>query len=218
MERKTEVLNTLRPLTDDERLEARDVARKNAVAAYGHEPQWEQYERVQVNDFPDWITRVVSGLLLVVFIAAANVSLFRVFTAGRDHYLETMPNEVTQAAAVGFSTFLLAEFMVIVSVVARRVLFRDNRIVQRVLWIPVVMGILMAFVGNWTITQPRTFWGVLETGVPPLAVLFMSIILEEMLLRSVGQRHAAKVAYTEALVEWRAKTNDPEALPRHRLS
>lgn len=217
-ERRQEVLEALQPLTDEERLSARRVARRNTIQAHGQEPQWEQYERVKISDFPAWITRVVSILLLIVFAAAANVSLFRVFTAGRDHYLETMPGQTFQAATVGFSTFLLAEFMVIVCVVARRVLFKNNKVVQRVLWLPILMGIAVAFVGNWTISMPNTVWSILETSVPPMAVLFMSIILEELFLRSAAQRHAAVVEYTQALDEWRKATADPEDLPRYRRS
>ncbi len=212
------ILQTLRPLTDAERLAAREVARKNAVKGHGRAPRFEDYERIQVSDFPAYISWVVSILLLVVLFAAANVSVFRVFTAARNHFLETMPGEEGQAQIVGAAMFLLAEFTVVTCIVAQRTLFQNNRTVRISLWIPVSLGVLVAFVGNWTIARPYNLWGLLETVVPPIAVLFMSLILEELFLRSIYHKHKATVAYETALAKWQQETADPEQLPRFNRS
>lgn len=214
MERQDLVLATLRGLNDEERLAARRRAQDSVVAREGRPPRWEDFAGRQVGDYPAWVTRLVAALLLVVLTAAGNVSVFRVFTAGRDAFLESMPGQDWQAAAVGGAAFLLAEFTVIVSVLARRILFAGRR--GDIMLIPALLGMAMALVGNAVIARPSGAWGILETFVPPVAVLFMSLIGEQLALDRIKDHHADKVAYETAKADWERRTSDPEGLPGFR--
>jgi hypothetical protein len=89
---------------------------------------------------------------------------------------------------------------------------------------PILLGLAMAFIGNWVIAQPTvaldaaSLWSVLEASVPPAAVLFMAIIGERLILTAIKHRHANERAYQRALVEWKAATAEPEHSPRWRTS
>jgi hypothetical protein len=204
-------LNQIRALTDEERLSAREAARRVIVRAAGQQPTRSQFASAGVSRFPPWFTRVIALLMLVVFIAAALPSLFRLFSAGRDYFLHGI-EDTWQAAAVGVSTFLLAEFLVILSALAARVYFTGRG--RYVFVLPVAGGLALALVGNWTITQPADLFGWLETVIPPGAVLVLALIGEKLVLDSIQARHAGEVAYQQALTAWQAATADPERSPR----
>ena len=212
-------LELLLPLTEEDRLDARDRARQHVVRAYGPRPSRGQFQDFSASDYPRWLTVGVGVMLMVVFFAAANVSVFRVFTAGRDHFLQTIGIE-WQAAIVGASSFLLAEFMVIAATVAMRIYFKGRD--RWLMVIPILLGLLMAFVGNWAIAQPEVafsalgLWSILETATPPAAVLFMAVIGERLILESLRHRHRNEQAYQTALQEWLTLTNAPEEAPNWR--
>ena len=221
-DRQQQALEQLHQLTDAQRLDAREKARAHVIRAYGERPKRSQFADHTVSEYPRWLTLSVAAMLFVVFTAAANVSVFRVFTAGRDHYLTTMPNQNWQAAVVGVSAFVLAEFMVIASVIAARVYFQGRA--RWLLALPAALGLAMAFVGNAVITHPTLglgladLWGLLETTTPPTAVLFMALIGERLILDAVRRQHANERAYQQALAEWQQATAEPENLPGWRAA
>jgi hypothetical protein len=216
-----DALRGLMPLTEEQRLDARDRARGYVIRAYGPRPQRDQFRNHAQSDYPRWLTWGVAIMLLIVFTAAANVSVFRIFTAGRDHFAETIAVG-WQASIVGVSAFLLAEFMVIASTIAQRIYFKGRD--RWLMAVPIGLGLAMAFIGNWTISQPEVsltaagIWSVLETAAPPAAVLFMAIIGERLILEALRNRHANEQAYQQALAEWQAETSDPEKSQRWRAS
>ncbi len=211
-----QALEILIPLTEEERLDARDRARKNVIRSIGPRPTRDQFKDYAASDYPRWLSTGVGVMLIIVFAAAANVSIFRVFSAGRNSFLETIGIE-WQAALVGASSFLLAEFMVIAATIAMRIYFKDRD--RWLMLLPIAMGLLMAFVGNWTISQPRVelsaagIWALLETATPPAAVLFMALIGERLILEALRNRHRNEHAFQESLAEWLARTAEPEKSP-----
>jgi len=216
-----QALEMLIPLTEEERLDARERARKNVIRSFGPRPTRDQFKDYAASDYPRWLTIGVGLMLVIVFAAAANVSVFRVFTAGRDHFLETIGIE-WQAAIVGASSFLLAEFMVIAATVAMRIYFKGRD--RWLMAFPIILGLLMAFVGNWSISQPKVeftasgLWSILETATPPAAVLFMAVIGERLILEALRNRHRNEQAFQEALAEWLRVTAEPEKSPAWRGS
>lgn len=200
-------LMNIKSLTIDERLEARAAARSTIVKAAGDRPDRSHYEHYSASKYPGWVIRLVTAAMIIVFLAAAAPSLFRLFTAGRDYFLHGI-SDPNQAAWAGAATFVLAEFLVIVSTLAMRVYFTGKA--QLVMVIPIAFGVLMALVGNWVIAQPADLFGWLETLAPPVAVLFMSLIGEKLILTAIEQRQQNEQAYQIALADWQVKTSDPE--------
>lgn len=195
-------------LNDEHRLTAKNTARQIVIAQYGDEPTLEQfqrplpmlpdrddYENRTVSEYPAWLTKVISVFMVIVFIAAALPSLFRLYRVGYDYFYAGIQNG-WQAQITGISTFLLAEFLIILSTVGMRVLFK-SKAARAFFIIPILMGLAMALVGNWTITQPHDAMSWLETIVPPAAVLFTAMIGEQLILHSVKTRYANERAYQQ---------------------
>lgn len=203
-------LTMLRQLTEDERLTAYDQARQNIVRASGEKPHRAQFANSQ-SKFPAWFSSFVALLMVIAFIASAMPSLFRLFTAGRDYFTHGIDSG-WQGAVVGVSTFILAEFLIILSTITARVYFDQRQ--ARIFIIPILMGLSVAFVGNWTVTQPSDLFGWLETIIPPSAVLFLALIGERLILDAIETRHANEQAYQSALSEYQVLADNPEQSPR----
>ncbi|MFC1961409.1 hypothetical protein ACFLYO_11955, partial [Chloroflexota bacterium] len=212
-----ENLILLKPLSEDERNEARRQADQDMIDGLGPPPQRGDYRDQAISLYPRWLTVGVSVMLLVVFAAAANVSMFRLFTAGRDHFSESI-NVEWQAAVVGASAFLLAEFMVIVSTIALSVFYEEDDRSRWWLLLPITIGLAMAFIGNWTITRPGTLWGWLETIAPPVAVLFMGIIVERLALSELARRQSNEAAYQKARSKYEYEATRPREQPGWRAA
>lgn len=200
----------MRPLTIDERINARQAARQAVIRSAGEQPRREQFQHAGFSRYPRWVVGLVAGAMLIVFIAAALPSLFRLFSAGRDYFMIGIP-DATQAAVAGASTFLLAEFLVIVSTLVMRVYFTGRAALLMAL--PIAFGVFMALVGNWVVAQPHDLFGWLETLAPPVAVLFMSLIGEKIILTAIEQRQQNEAAYQAALAGYKKSTEAPEQSP-----
>ena len=209
----------LRQLTDSERLDAQDTAKAIIRRRIGEKPTYEQFaqrlprkpERADYADhtisrYPRRVTFLVGLLMAIVFIASAMPSLFRLFSVGRDYFAEGIQNQATQSAIVGLATFLLAEFLVILSTLSARVFFKGRA--QIVFIIPIVMGLLMALVGNWTVTQPSDLFGWLETIVPVGAVLFTALVGERLILDSIRASHSNEQAFKQALGTYEGRVKE----------
>jgi hypothetical protein len=200
----------LRALTDDERLSAQESARAVVIRRAGAAPSRDSFASNTLSKYPRSVIIGVSVLMVLVFIGAALPSLFRLFTAGRNYFLDGI-NDPVQAAFVGLATFMLSEFLIILSTIAARVFFTGRG--QLIFIVPVLLGLGMALVGNWVVQQPDDLFGWLETIAPPLAVLFMALVGERLILESIAARYENERAYQAALADWRNRTADPEASP-----
>lgn len=204
MYNSTEILTTLHELTDDERLDAKEEARAVMLREIGDKPQREQFVGVTVSEYPRWVRSLVAGLMAVVFFAAALPSLFRLYDAGRIAHFDAT-NNLLQARLVGVSTFALAEFLIIVATLGISIYARAGW--QRVMFaLAIVMGLGVAFVGNWQEVQPDTLFKWLETIAPPLTVVVMSFVGERLIMDAVRKSHADERAYQEALAAWQEAT------------
>ena len=163
-----------------------------------------------VSEYPAWVRRLVAMLMLVVFVAAAMPSLFRLYSAGYHAHLESI-NSQWQAAIVGVSTFLLAEFIIITSTLAASILYKRGRFLFA---FPIIGGLVLAFVGNWTVVRPNTVFEWLETILPPLAVLVMSLVGERLILDAVKRQHADEKNFTEALQNWQQQNATWDTHPK----
>jgi hypothetical protein len=201
----------IRQLTDEERIEAVERARQIVTLAAGTAPTRDKFQHYGASHYPAWFNRLVAVLMAIVLIAAAMPSLFRLYTAGHDYFLHGIDNPLL-ASIVGISTFLLAEFLIILSTISARVYFTGRA--RLIFVVPIVLGLAMALVGNYVIAKPADLFGWLETLVPPVAVLFLALIGERLILDAIEARHANERAYQLALASWHAATAQPEHSPR----
>jgi hypothetical protein len=101
----------------------------------------------------------------------------------------------------------------VLSTIAARVYFTGRA--RLIFIIPVVMGLAMALVGNWTVVRPHDVFSFLEAVIPVFAVLFIAFIGERIILEALETRHANERAYQEALHSWQVASNTPEQHPRY---
>ncbi|GAB4575817.1 MAG: hypothetical protein Kow0077_29180 [Anaerolineae bacterium] len=221
-----EALAVLQPLTEDQRLAARERARRLIVRKIGAQPRRDQFnsagprpERAQyaettISEYPAWVTRAIGAMLILAFAGAFATSAFSVFSAGRDHYLEAMRGGAGiewQAVIVGLAVVLLSEFLTIASVLSARILLTGRRVWQVLMLLPIAGGVVMAVTANAVVARPEGFWPWLVTVAPPVSVVFLSLILEQIALTDIKRRHANERAYQVALREWQARVRQDEA-------
>lgn len=218
-------LEALAPLSEEERLDARDRARRAVLRKIGPQPSREQFNSAgprplreqfddsTISEYPAWMTRAISAMLVIAFLGAFATSAFSVFSAGRDHYLAAMGHGAGiewQAVIVGLAIVLLAEFLTIASVLAARILLAGRRLWQLVMLLPIAAGVVMAITANAVIARPVGFWPWLVTVAPPVSVVFLSLILEQIALTDIKRRHANERAFQAALREWKLQAQVDE--------
>lgn len=211
-----DILAAIHELTDDDHIEARREAAEMVVKAEGDEPQFDQFvRRASEGGIPRGLTLGVGLILGTALIAAFSLSIFRVFTAGRDLFLLHMPGEHIQAAIAGVATFALAEMLVVGSLFVANVWMRSGW--KRIaMYASACLGALMAITANIVVSSPTTFWGWLDTLAPPVAVMLISLAAEALLLETIRQRQAAYQKYSNAWNEWKQAISDPEASEKFR--
>lgn len=197
----------LKQLNTAERLEAKAQAKKSLQAALGQEPTQAAYEQAKPrlpnfddylanikDEYPQWFSRLVLGLLMLVFVALAYPSLVRLISIGSSSFGEYVYNETLQMLA-GISTFLTAEFMLIVATIAFRSIARGIYL-KSALVLTMIGALALALVGNYSIVQPNTLFTWLEAALPPMGTGVMGLILEGILMRKIEARADATKQYT----------------------
>ena len=215
-ENKTVQLAAIYPLSEDERLEARNRAEQIVIRKHaGTEPQPEQFKTEAISEYPNSFYYGLLGMMLLAFLGSFATSAFSVFSAGRDHFVTSMPSGAGvewQAVIVGLAVVLLAEFLTIASVLVARILLAGRWVWQLIMMIPTLLGVVIAITANAVIAQPVGFWPWLVTVAPPASVVFLSIILEQLTLAEIRRRHESRKAYVEAKHEWQYLTREPQNL------
>jgi len=199
------ILRHISPLTTDERMQC-EMQAKDSIRQSLEEPMLREVKRTSA--YPPELIKWVWRGMAVVFIASALPSFFRLFTAGRDYFLLGI-NDHWQATVVGFSTFLLAEFLIVLSTVASRVLFAEGNM-RRLFYVPMGIGFAIALEGNRIIEKPHDLFGWLMTIAPPVAVLSIALITEHIVLDSMKAQHEANADYEARLAEYQEWYNAPQ--------
>lgn len=211
----SEALTGLRRLTESERLDAADIARRNVIRAIGDKPLRREFDDFTASQYPGWVSLLIMVLCILALVAAFVPSAIRLYQIGSQTFGYSISHS-TSKSAVGISTVILAETAVVLFSLALAVI-QPSRSSRRLLFGSMTIASAIALVGNAQIALPghwRNPFAYLEALAPPVLVLSVSWVLKEQLLHAVGRRHANEQAYQTALADWSAATSEPERSPR----
>jgi hypothetical protein len=99
---------SIRPLTQEQRQTARHAAHEAVIRAIGAKPTREQFTYTTISKYPPTITRLISGLCLVLLLAAFTPSAIRLYVIGSETFGQAISSG-TAMTAVGLATVLSAE-------------------------------------------------------------------------------------------------------------
>lgn len=197
-------------LTDAQRIQAQQNAQRNMAAKYARKPNRADFKDFAVSRFPRVFSWAIGVVLLVIAVAAGTISGIRLYFAGKNYAALTI-DEYALTVVIGAATFLAAELLVIVATIASQVYLHGRK--RWMALLPVAVGTLVAFVGNWTIANPHTTWGYVETFFPPVAVLSVAFFFEIALIPELERRQANENAYQRARAEYDLVMNQPDKHP-----
>ena len=224
-------MNELLILTPEQHQHAKNQAMDILKKSTQGKPVRADYNSINESEFGEWFTPVAGLFILFVFASAGIFSFLRVYESGYVYFLGKFAeqngvvtaidltkftggiNNPEQAALAGVLGFVLAEFMIIVSVVASHTIAKGKRGLQVALVIPVLIGGLIALFGNIVIEQPHDIfsWGV--TIAPPVVAIIFSHILSTLFLYSLVARTKNGADFKQALFAWTLAHNKPESHP-----
>ena len=197
----------MKTLTQAKRDQARKRAQRSISDRNGPVPERNQYNNYVASKYPAWFMWLIAIMLAVVAVAAGVISGVRLYVAGYDYALATI-DVVWVSVVIGVCTFLAAEVLVILAMVAGQVYLTGKQ--KMISAIPVTVGMVVAFVGNWTVTSPSTTWGWVETGFPPIAVLSVAFFFEITLVPELERRQADELEFQRARAVWQQIAGDVE--------
>jgi hypothetical protein len=200
----------MKSLTQAKRDQARLKAERSIKTRIGKKPTRVQFNNYVASRFPLWFSRMVGVMLVAVALAAGIISGVRLYVAGFNQVREIVPF-LGGRILIGLCTVLAAELLVILSTVAGQVYLHGKQ--KGIAAVPIVVGTAVAFVGNWTITDPASTWGWVETIYPPIAVLSVAFFFEISLVPELERRQADNNAFESARKDWEYVTDNVEEHP-----
>lgn len=209
------MIHNIRPLTQEQRQTARQAAHGAVVRAIGVKPSREQFSYTTISKYPPAITRLISGLCLVLLLAAFTPSAIRLYVIGSQTFGQAVSSRAAMTA-VGLATVLSAEVGQVVFSLALATL-GTSRSSRRLLYTSMAISTILSLLGNIQISLPghtNSPFAWLEAVAPPLIVLSTAYVLKEQVLQNVEQRHADECAFQEAFAEWQTATANPEDHPQ----
>lgn len=209
------MIDKLRPLTQEQRQDARVAAMDAVKRAAGRKPARPDYDHIAASKYPPSVTRLITSLCIVLLVAAFTPSAIRLYQIGSTTFGAAINNTVAMRL-VGLATVLSAETGQIVFSLALATL-GTTRSARNLLYTSMLIATLIALVGNIQVALPghtNSPFAWLEAIAPPLLVLSTAYVLKAQILMSIEARHADEQAYQDALAEWAAETSDPERNPR----
>ena len=211
----SEALTGLRRLTESDRLDAADIAKRNVIRAMGDKPLRREFDDFTASQYPGWVSLLIMVLCILALVAAFVPSAIRLYQIGSQTFGYSI-SHTTSKSAVGISTVILAETAVVLFSLALAVI-QPSKSSRRLLFGSMGIASAIALVGNAQIALPghwRNPFAYLEALAPPVLVLSVSWVLKEQLLYAVARRHANEQAYQTAVADWSAATSEPERSPR----
>jgi hypothetical protein len=140
------VTPSIRPLTQEQRQAARKAAHDAAIRAIGTKPTREQFTSTTISKYPPAITRLISGLCLVLLLAAFTPSAIRLYVIGSQTFGQAVTSNVAMTA-VGVATVLSAEVGQVVFSLALATL-GTSRISRRLLYASMAITTILSLMGK----------------------------------------------------------------------
>jgi hypothetical protein len=202
----------IRPLTQEDRQLARAAAQDAVMRDVGERPQRDHYNQHAAHRYPPMVTNLITGLCIVLLLAAFTPSAIRLYVIGSQTFGAAVPYELAMVA-VGLATVLTAEIGQVVFSLALATLGTTNS-ARRLLFGSMGIATAIALVGNIQVALPghlHSPFAWLEAIAPPLLVLSTAYVLKEQMLEAIEMRHANERAFQEAINDWQRATVNPEA-------
>jgi hypothetical protein len=209
------MINNLRPLTQEQCQTARQAAYDAVIRAIGTKPTREQFTYTTISKYPPAITRLISGLCLVLLLAAFTPSAIRLYVIGSQTFGQAVSSRAAMTA-VGLATVLSAEVGQVVFSLALATP-GTSRVSRRLLYASMAITTILSLMGNIQISLPghiNSPFAWLESVAPPILVLSTAYVLKEQALESIERRHANERAFQAALTGWQVTISDPENHPQ----
>lgn len=208
-------MTDLRPLTQEQRQDARAAAHEAVRRAAGPQPARSDFAHFAASKYPPSVTRLITLLCIVLLLAAFTPSAIRLYEIGSKTFGAAIDNTAAMQL-VGLATVLSAETGQIVFSLALATL-GSTRSSRRLLYTSMLIATLIALVGNIQVALPghtSSPFAWFEAIAPPLLVLSTAYVLKEQMLELIEARHANEREYQAALAKWRAATASPEKHPQ----
>jgi hypothetical protein len=160
---------SIRPLTQEQRQTARQTAHKAVIRAIGMRPTREQFTYTTISKYPPSITRLISGLCLVLLLAAFTPSAIRLYVIGSQTFGQAVSNHAAKMA-VGLATVLSAEIGQVVFSLALATL-GTSQTSRRLLYVSMILSTMVSLTGNVQLSLPghtHSPFAWLEAMAPPL--------------------------------------------------
>lgn len=206
------MLTQIKPLTQEERQLAHAAAEEAVMRDIGERPQREHYNQYATHRYPPMVTKLISGLCVVLLLAAFTPSAIRLYVIGSSTFGAAVPYELAMIA-VGIATVLTAEVGQVVFSLALATLGTTPS-ARRLLYASMGIATAIALVGNVQLALPghvESPFAWLEAIAPPILVLSTAYVLKEQMLEAIELRHANERAYQEAVNDWQRSTINPQA-------
>ncbi len=206
------MLTQIKPLTQEERQLAHAAAEEAVMRDIGERPQREHYNQYATHRYPPMVTKLISGLCVVLLLAAFTPSAIRLYVIGSSTFGAAVPYELAMIA-VGIATVLTAEVGQVVFSLALATLGTTPS-ARRLLYASMGIATAIALVGNVQLALPghvESPFAWLEAIAPPILVLSTAYVLKEQMLEAIELRHANERAYQEAVNDWQRATINPQA-------
>ncbi|MBN1454068.1 MAG: hypothetical protein JW963_23835 [Anaerolineales bacterium] len=205
----------IRPLTQEQRQATRQAARQAVVRSIGPRPTRDQFVHHTVSRYPPSFTRLISGLCIILLLAAFTPSAIRLYVIGSWAFGQAIDHPVAMTV-VGLATVLSAEVGQVVFSLALATLGTSG-VSHKLLYASMAITTILSLTGNIQISLPghmRSPFAWLESIAPPILVLSTAYVLKEQALESIERRHANERVFQAALTDWQVAVSDPEDHPQ----
>ena len=99
---------SIRPLTQEQRQAAQNAAHDAVIRAIGTKPTREQFTYTTISKYPPTITRLISGLCMVLLLAVFTPSAIRLYVIGSQTFGQAVDDPAAMTA-IGLATVLSAD-------------------------------------------------------------------------------------------------------------